>query len=504
MKKIVLFPARQPAEKVLRTIGTFTHIKITGVLQKSRERAPDWNQEKTGLPTWTLDEISSTYISHDLKPDLEMYDQCLENILCDPRSFYLADRKYGINNGNNSFKNTVHVEAAVWNSLSIFKSTSTDWVIMHNTPHELSSWIFSRVAEILNLPVYFFKSSPLVWRSWIVKGPDEQQIIRPYSDTQNKIYRNNEAGHIISHTTAKFIESKKRFCECDGARNQLINIGLSESHAKIDRYHVFKHQDLKISFKKMIIAAKKIFLSGYFRNKSLFKKYQEKTKSFQMPERFGSFLIQYQPERSSLPEGYLFSQQLLAIRKLSENLPEGIRLVVKEHPHMKSSLNLTSNQSGVRSDSFYEAIASMHNVDLAPIETDSIQLIEKGLFVSTLTGKIGIEAILRNKPVLAFGAASYRNNALVYNVSKSIEIQNAISEIIGLSGSINNNIEEYFAWVESLTIERKGCGLERVINGGGTSFSNDTEHYIELLGNLLSNTSEPQGISPMIIGKTKM
>ena len=44
------------------------------------------------------------------------------------------------------------------------------------------------------------------------------------------------------------------------------------------------------------------------------------------------FFLHFQPERTTLPEGYGFAQQLAAIIALDGALPEGTKLYVKEHP----------------------------------------------------------------------------------------------------------------------------------------------------------------------------
>lgn len=490
MKKLIIFPPFDLKTEVCNIVEQ-SQCKIVGVLQKDRLKSRDWNKEITKLPTWTHDQILSVHTVHNAKPDLDIYDTCLKKILCDPRSFYLADRLYGIESRRNSFKNTVILETAVWNSLSIIDETLPDSVILYNTPHSLPTWVFGRVAEIMGLPVYFFKSSPLIWRSWIVRGPDEQKIISPFvADNKKSVVIDGEKA--LSSTTVNFLNRDKRYCDTTGAHYDYIYERLSHEERKIklklNYLNVANHTKVLSLIKKKIYAIKEV-LQG---KDTLIRKYSHYSQPFKLPEQFGSFMLQFQPERTSLPEGYLFSQQILAIRRISEALPENVYLVVKEHPHMRSEMALYSSQSGVRSDEFYDSLISMRNVVLAPLNFDSIQLVTKGIFVSTLTGKIGIEAILRNKPVLAFGAASYSQHPLVYNVITCEDVRNAISDLITKNSSTDNRfIEEFFSWVEGLTFERSRLGLETINNGESSSLKTDPDLYLRMLTNLLANNGLP-------------
>ena len=115
--------------------------------------------------------------------------------------------------------------------------------------------------------------------------------------------------------------------------------------------------------------------------------------------------LQFQPERTSSPEGGRYSNQLLMIRLIASVLPHGWEIVVKENP--SQLLSQTMHGERGRYAYYYDDLAAIPNVRIVPIDTDQFTLIDKSAAVATLTGTTGWEAIMRSKPVLCFGYAWY-------------------------------------------------------------------------------------------------
>ena len=140
-------------------------------------------------------------------------------------------------------------------------------------------------------------------------------------------------------------------------------------------------------------------------------------------------------------------QQWLAVRALAVSLPPGCNLIVKEHPTTFIMNEYT------RDKSFYEAIAGLPQVSLAPIDEDPFKLIDSSVAVATITGTVGIQAICRGQPVIVFGAAAYRGCPGVFAVNNIAQVEEAIQTIF--SGGFNltqEKLYEYLKWVERHSI----------------------------------------------------
>lgn len=86
---------------------------------------------------------------------------------------------------------------------------------------------------------------------------------------------------------------------------------------------------------------------------------------------------------------------------------ENILILVKEHP----------SAYGLRKSSFYKNFSENQSFCLVPFDTPSNEVIEHADLVLTWTGSVGIEAIIRNKPLITFGAAYYAVGAACKELS---------------------------------------------------------------------------------------
>ena len=111
---------------------------------------------------------------------------------------------------------------------------------------------------------------------------------------------------------------------------------------------------------------------------------------------------------------------------LSDSLPPNGLIIVKEHPGIFSVVhNVNKN---FRPVTFYNWLARIPKVSLVPIETSSNYLQSVSTFIGTITGNAGFEAVLRGKPVLVFGSASYLTAPNVFKVQSISDIQKVIAQ----------------------------------------------------------------------------
>jgi len=112
------------------------------------------------------------------------------------------------------------------------------------------------------------------------------------------------------------------------------------------------------------------------------------------------FALHFQPEATTLPKGLIYREQILAIRRLIEIIPDEMTIYVKEHPRQ---LIADIRNKNYRNIDFYEEIMKLDRVELVHPEVDSAELIENSTLVSTITGSPLIEALPKGIPVIAFG-----------------------------------------------------------------------------------------------------
>lgn len=146
--------------------------------------------------------------------------------------------------------------------------------------------------------------------------------------------------------------------------------------------------------------------------------------------------LQYQPERTSSPDGGTYVEQYLMISLLRSCLPADVPILVKEHtsqfhPKMDGHLG--------RFEFHYHDIAKLKNVWLIPTSYSSFELIDKCLCVATLTGTVGLEGVARHKPVLIFGAGCwYRSLKGMFYTPDRQSLEAAIHTIMQGKVSFND------------------------------------------------------------------
>jgi len=133
-----------------------------------------------------------------------------------------------------------------------------------------------------------------------------------------------------------------------------------------------------------------------------------------------------QPERSTSPNGGIFADQVLMVEVISKSLPPGWQVYVKEHVSQFKPYQAAERS---RSEAFYRVMAELPGVRLVPTDTNTFQMIDHARAVATVTGTVGLEAILRGVPVLAFGHAWYRGCEGVFSISTEADCRLMLERI---------------------------------------------------------------------------
>lgn len=138
------------------------------------------------------------------------------------------------------------------------------------------------------------------------------------------------------------------------------------------------------------INKKRVFKYG---NNGLF------SESIRPGELFVYFPMHLQPEMTTATLGKEYNDQILAIERVRNLIPDDWYIYIKENPLQAYTW---------RDKYFYARLKSLKNVRYIKGNTDTYELIRNCQFVATITGTAGFEAISGGKPVLVFGLAWYR------------------------------------------------------------------------------------------------
>ncbi len=159
--------------------------------------------------------------------------------------------------------------------------------------------------------------------------------------------------------------------------------------------------------------------------------------------------LQYQPERTSCPQGGQFVDQILMVEMLSATLPDGWVIHVKEHPAEWWYRGLS--YFSYRFKGYYERLARLPGVRVVPMETSTYELTKHAEVVATLRGTAGWEAIMRQKPVLVFGYPWYWYAPGTFLVRDSASCSSAFANIRTGRTSNEADILRYLSLLSEVT-----------------------------------------------------
>jgi hypothetical protein len=152
------------------------------------------------------------------------------------------------------------------------------------------------------------------------------------------------------------------------------------------------------------------------------KEYQQFSKNVNFENRYVYFPLHYQPELTTTPLGNEASDQIYVIRELSKALPNGVELLVKEHPSQHARV-LHGGQG--RFLGCWECVSQLPNVTLCDPDISSISLVKNAEAVVTITGTAGWEAIVNKKASLHFGGAWYQ----FFPQAKKLDFEHMASQL---------------------------------------------------------------------------
>ena len=142
------------------------------------------------------------------------------------------------------------------------------------------------------------------------------------------------------------------------------------------------------------------------------------SKEIDFSKDFVYFPLHLQPEMTTDSLGERYYDQMLAIERVSELLPEGWFVYVKENPYQDEFR---------RGRGFFQRLEMLKNVKLVPNETSSYDLIEKSKFVATITGTAGWEALTGGRNVLTFGHAWYNHMPGAFCYSNDFKLETILN-----------------------------------------------------------------------------
>ena len=327
--------------------------------------------------------------------------------------------------------------------INVLKKLDVNLIIAPSIPHRVFDYIIYVASKILKISFFTVKMTP--WAGHLLPMDSVNSYI------SLPVVNSSE---VIEDDVLEFVENKQKSYK-EAIPYYMVNQKKDERKSKfrriIETINRNKGSNINQLFRKKTTYWKKKGMSleeSYFFGYEVYLKkneginYKNKLKEYYnslcLPEvdfnqPYILVALHYQPEETSCPSGDVFVDQNLMIKSLLKFLPKNIYIYVKEH---SSQFNpITEGQTG-REKGFYKDLIKHSRVKLVSLKEDVFNLIDNSVAIATLTGTIGIEAILRGKKAIVFGTAWYNSISGVINVKNEVDL-NKISSYSFLSEPID-------------------------------------------------------------------
>lgn len=380
--------------------------------------------------------ISKKHIIHAVNAGMisgiEEREHIVSAVLNDFRLFLLKTRFTRVD-ADGAFYSVAYFADVVEYALNFAAKYKPDLVYCSYTPHTVEAWIFMRTMEEAGIRILRLIASPLPWIALPVTGLSEGRIESLSSGhmgaAKEKI---DKYFDLLSGTYEKalpYYERGMRFFSPQKIRAMFASWNPKNVAKSLEKYLVFKE-------------------------------YSKAARPFDTEAPFATYFLHYQPEMNTIPEAGLYCDQYQAIVKIALALPEGVKLIVKEHP---STFTKRCDRRW-RPRGFYDRIARIPNTQICPPGADAFQHIDRAEFVASIAGVCLTEALARGVTAVTFYPCRFRHFSDGLVIDASSASQSELRQLLASRRSQKIKLSE---------VEVK-ASLVNVANNGYDGSTNET------------------------------
>lgn len=341
-----------------------------------------------------------TNIESQAETRVSNLDSLVDSLINDHQTFLLYERSLG--RASSTTIAISHIISLARSCISFIVSKDVKLYLSLCTPHHIYPWIFAKSCHFLGVQAFCFIDTPLPWRKILARGINKdfthvKPTNSPYIEDDYDLFQSYIQRKRGSRIEAMEADERSRW------KNQDNSIIHSRSEIK---NHLNKVLSIKKIFRDRNLNKPNpiTYLSETLNRYCCFSYYKSfSIRASDIDSPYVIFFLHWQPERTTLPEGYGYAQQSRAISILSECLPPDVCLLVKEHPSTFSRGCYRSE----RTCFFYDNLLGIPGVQLIQAEEDSYRLMDHSLAVATINGTAAFEALCRGSKTIVFGPTFY-------------------------------------------------------------------------------------------------
>lgn len=174
-----------------------------------------------------------------------------------------------------------------------------------------------------------------------------------------------------------------------------------------DKDPYFLYTDDNYRFKEAYLRIKMLVWKLYT---YLYFNYVASKKKINLKTKYIYFALHSEPERTIMPEGGIFYDQIRAIKLLRKSIPKEFKIYVKEHPNQFWLRDSTIETLFFKGTKFYKELLKIKNLELISNKIKADKIIKNAISTATITGTSGWESIKMGNKAIVFGYPWYSNH----------------------------------------------------------------------------------------------
>lgn len=327
-----------------------------------------------------------------------------------------------------------------------------DFLISYENPHTFERYLVLKVCEFLGIPILIFNSCGVLFPLIIAKHYQSNEKLQVHSDLFDKVdfdyskifqmyidavtekgrddgdamrYRSiaSEKLRIKNYESEKFLLKSKVYL-----KRWLKYLGGNTRYRSKNQYHSVPN------FMEESVGKKRLT--------KLLESYNNLSRDFDVSTtKFVYFPLQFEPEKTTNPDGGLFYDQFYALVALRNIVPGGVEIVVKEHPDQ--FLHVAKGFRG-KSGGLYKNLASIRGITLVNIDMNAADLIAHSECVAVITGTAGLEASIKGKKVIVFGNPWYESCPNCYSYEPTLCYADIITANVVAEDGVRNWLDDFY------------------------------------------------------------
>lgn len=424
--------------------------KINKLFEKNNsiQLLKEWNF--TSKKNISLEENRYNFLKHKYK-DLNLWDA----IICDRRLMFGGNAKFTQNyNSRYSNEQLINIIYHTIDKIDSILSSTDDMCIITPIPacyYDYLLYFGAKVNKKQYLQLKFSKIENRIFFSPFFNGTCPPAL----SDA----YQKNLANGI----NVLYKDEVNKYLKKASKEKPLYEGVVLESKSWLNYIKVFKSDLFGGVIKKFLIPKLRLrlsdphvppfysdFISKYiikpFRKNNIKYITRKRTVTLEEMKQFEAYFypMHSEPEIAISVYGKDWQNQIELIRKISQSIPLGAKLVIKEHPR----------SLGYRSLSYYRALLKIPNVCFISPSTSTRDVINNSELVFVLSGFVGFEAILLKKPVISFGDIMYSciSDLMIRKCTNTSRLSQSINDMISNYEYSEHSLKSYISAVYENTV----------------------------------------------------